>query len=91
MLDCKSWDVLCSFTYLQANILFKQFELETTVDRVLVYVTLYIVGWVKFFLQLSFHYIITMLHIIVVATICKVPVQSKSAMAQYLNEYLQNV
>ena len=38
------------FTYLQANILFKQFELETTVDRVLVYVTLYIVGWVKFYL-----------------------------------------
>ena len=72
MLDCKSWDVLCSFTYLQANILFKQFELETTVDRVLVYVTLYIVGWVKFYLQLSFHYIVTMLHIIVVATICKV-------------------
>ena len=29
---------------MQANILFKQFELETTVDRVLVYVTLYIVG-----------------------------------------------
>ena len=38
------------FKYLQANILFKQFELETTVDRVLVYVTLYIVGWVKFYL-----------------------------------------
>merc|ERR1712013_336915 len=51
----------------KANILFKQFELETTVDRVLVYVTLYIVGWVK--LYLSFHCIITMLHIIVVATI----------------------
>jgi len=32
---------------LQANILFKQFELETTVDRVLVYVTLYIVECLK--------------------------------------------
>merc|ERR1712004_72268 len=31
----------------KANILFKQFELETTVDRVLVYVTLYIVECLK--------------------------------------------
>ena len=35
--------ILCTFSS-QANILFKQFELETTVDRVLVYITLYIVG-----------------------------------------------
>ena len=35
--------ILCTFAA-QANILFKQFELETTVDRALVYITLYIVG-----------------------------------------------
>ena len=32
---------------MQANILFKQFDMETDVDRVLVYVTLYIIECLK--------------------------------------------
>ena len=35
------------FHYFQANILFKSFEMETDVDRVLVYVTLYIIQCLK--------------------------------------------